>query len=214
MKPIRLYESLFILYKCNRTINLIWPIINAHQNDIYRIREIGVVLTNHIKMESISFLDEFKGAFFHKIEDLYKPRMQDVRQITAPIIKRIKKWKDLEKFRNNIIAHAWRDKGKFVIPDPEVYNIPKSWFEVSILVNLMNYLWQLIEAEFKKELNECLIYVTELMNLDKEVPEMDSSDQITKLNSDHFKMAQEVDAICQQLKRPYFLKVLQYQEES
>src|SRR5688572_31911785 len=136
MKPIKLYESLFILYKCNRSINQLWPVVNSHQNDEGAVKEIAVILTNNIKMESVSFLDEFNGSFFRNIEDAYKARMMEVRQITAPIIKRIKKWKDLEKYRNNIVAHPWRDKGKLAIPDPHFYNIPQTWFDVAVLVDL------------------------------------------------------------------------------
>jgi len=207
MKPIKLYESLFILYKCNRSNNQLWPVVNSHQNDEGAVKEIAVILTNNIKMESVSFLDEFNGSFFRNIEDAYKARMMEVRQITAPIIKRIKKWKDLEKYRNNIVAHPWRDKGKLAIPDPHFYNIPQTWFDVAVLVDLMNYLWELTKAEFNLELNEALLYVFKLKPPDKE-----STIKISDVNNDHHKMAEEVDIICKQLNKPYFLKVLHYLE--
>src|SRR5688572_26947779 len=98
MKTTNLYESLIILHKCSEVISQIWRFIDAHQNNLQKIKEIGVVLTNNIKMETLSFLEEFNNGFFHNIEDEYKPKMMEVRQITAPIIKRIRKWKDLEKF--------------------------------------------------------------------------------------------------------------------
>ena len=141
MTGTKLFESLFILYKCNKTINRLWPVINERQDHMDPIQEIKIILSNHIKMECVSFLDEFNGAFLDDIEEQYKPRMMEVRQITAPIIRRIRKWTDLEKFRNNIIAHPWRNKGEFAIPDSQFYNVPRSWFEVALLVNLMNYLW-------------------------------------------------------------------------
>lgn len=204
MKPTKLYESLFILFKCNQTINRLGSVINEHQNNIHSIQGIGVILTNHIKLESVSFLDEFNGAFFHNIGDEFKPRMMDVRRITAPIIKRINKWKDLRKFRNNIVAHPWRDEGKFAVPDPQYYDIPRSWFEVAVLVNLMNYVWFLITVEFKKELNEALPYIASLKPPDKEPADHSG------LNDDHLNMADEIAVICQQLNKPYYLKVMQY----
>jgi len=209
MQPTKLYESLFILYKCNRSINQLWPVVNSHQNDSGAVKEIAVILTNNIKMESVSFLDEFNDSFFRNIEEAYKPRMMEVRKITAPIIKRIKKWKDLEKYRNNIVAHPWRDKGKFAIPDPHFYNIPQTWFDVAVLVHLMNYLWELTKAEFNEELNDALLYVLKLKPPDKK-----STIKISDVNNDHHRMAEEVDIICKQLNKPYFLKILQYQEES
>jgi hypothetical protein len=207
MNPTGLYESLFILYKCNRSINLLWQVVNSHQNATGGVKEIAVILTNNIKMESVSFLEEFNESFFHNIEDEYKPRMRDIRQITAPIIKRIKKWKDLEKYRNNIITHPWRDKGKLAIPDANFYNIPQTWFDVFVLVNLMNYLWQLIYAEFTSELNAALVYVAKL-----KPPDKPSSTVISEVNADHGEMAREIDNISKNLNKPYFLKVLKYQE--
>lgn len=209
MQPVRLYESLFILYKCNRSINQLRPVVNRHQNATGDIKEIAVLLVNNIKLEAVSFLDEFNAAFINNVEVEYKERVMDLRKITAPITKRIKKWKDLEKYRNNIIAHPWRDNGKLAIPDPHFYNIPHTWFEVAMLVHRMNYLWELINAEFKTEVPQALLYVYKLKPADEE-----STTRVEDVNADHLKMAEEVDAICKSLNKPYFLKVLQYKPKS
>jgi hypothetical protein len=156
-------------------------------------------------MESVSFMDEFNGFFFHNIEDAFKPRMREVREITSPIVKRIRKWKDLEKFRNNIIAHPWRGRGKFVIPDRKFYNIPRNWFETGVLVNLLNYTWAIIAAEFAIELNESFSYVAKLKT--DELPHPDYSD----INADHIIMANEVHKVCIKYNKQYYLKVIQYQ---
>jgi hypothetical protein len=179
-------------------------IIDAHQNNFEKINKIGVVLTNTIKMETLSFLEEFNNAFFQNIEDEYKPKMMEVREITAPIIKRIRKWKDLGKFRNNIIAHPWRDKGKFVTPDPRNYDVPDSYFEVGVLVNLIKYIWSVIRIEFEKEMSEAILYMLSL-----EPPNKEFSDHLT-INEDHLQMAHEVDEICKRLNKPYYLRVMQY----
>lgn len=204
VQPTQLYESLFILHKCNTTINRLWSIIEKSQNRINEIEDFALLFTNYIKMESVSFLAEFNGSFYHNIEEEYKSRMKDVRIITAPIIKRISKWKDLEKFRNNIIAHPWRDKGKFAIPDRQFYNIPRNWFETGVLVNLINYTWALIKGEFSEELEYAFAYIATLKPPDKEPTDY------SKLNSDHLQMAEEVETICKRLNKPYYLKVMQY----
>lgn len=111
MQPVRLYESLFILYKCNRSINQLWLVVNRHQNATGDIKEIAVLLVNNIKLEAVSFLDEFNAAFINNVEVEYKERVMDIRKITAPIIKRIKKWKDLEKIKidvNCCLCFKWK----------------------------------------------------------------------------------------------------------
>ena len=155
-------------------------------------------------MEAVSFLEEFNGGLYHEIEEEYKPRVAHTRKITAPIIKRINKWKDLEKFRNNIIAHPWRNKKQFVIPDQNDYNVPRNWFEIGVLVNLLNYVWAMVQAEFQKELSETMMY------MNTKVPPKKLPSDYTNLNTDHLKMADEVEIICKQLNKPYFLKVMQY----
>ncbi len=204
MKPTKLYEALFILYKCNLTINRLWSLIETSQEDIDEIKDHALLFTNYIKMESVSFLEEFNEGFYFKIENDYKQRMNEVRLITAPIIKRIKKWKDLEKFRNNIIAHPWRNKGKFVVPDQHLYNVPRNWFEIGVLVNLVNYVWSVIKVEFQNELNEAFQYVESL------TPPQKAMSDYSTINTDHRKMAEEVDKVCKQLNKNYYLKVVQY----
>src|ERR1035437_6823340 len=204
MKPTKLYESLFILHKCSLTINRLWSMIKESEKSIDEIKDFALLFTYYMNMEAVSFLNEFNNGFYHNIEDNYKPRMKDVRKITAPILKRINKWKDLEKFRNNIIAHPWRHNGKFVIPDQHRYNVPRNWFEYGVLANLITYILAMIEAEFKKEMDETFIYMASLLPPEKEPT------NYSTLNPDHLKMASEVGEICAKLNKDYHLKVLQY----
>lgn len=192
------------MHKCTSTINRLWSIIDRSQKNIKEIEDYALLFTNYITLESVSFLDEFNTDFFHNIEEEFKPRMKAIRLITAPIIKRINKWKDLGKFRNNIIAHPWRDKGEFAIPDRQFYNIPRNWFEIGVLVNLINYVWSLIKAEFKDELVEAFSYIASLK------PEEREPSDYSDLNSDHLKMATEVEIVCKMYNKAYYLKVMQY----
>lgn len=207
MSSTKLYESLFILHKCNSVINRFWQIIEGSQDRIKEIEDFAILFTYYIKMESVSFLDEFNNGFYKSTEIQYSERISQIRKITAPVIKRIKKWKDLEKFRNNIIAHPWRQNGKFVIPSNRHYNIPRNWFEVGVLVNLMNYTWQLIRAEFEKEFGEAIIYIARINPTPKEPTNYEN------LNADHLQMADEVGQICERLEKKYYLTIMAYKLE-
>ena len=84
------------------------------------------------------------------------------------------------------------------------FNVPRNWFEVAVLLNLMSYLWALVTAEFGKELYDALQYIATLQAIPK--PPNDYSN----LNSDHLKMAEEVANQSKLFNRNYSLKVLLY----
>ncbi len=205
MKPTKLYESLFILHKCHLTLTRLWTLVGKNNglnpdNDDY-----AFIYTNYINMEAVNFLDEFDNGFVNKVEPEFLDRVMAVRKITVPIIKRINKWKDLEKYRNNIIAHPWRHKGKFVVPNQSTYNVPKSWFENAVLVNLMSYLWSMVKVEFLEEMNEASEYIATLQDNQNIISDHSA------LNDDHLSMAAEVHLLCKSLNKKYHLKVLLYE---
>ena len=205
--PTNLYESLFILYKCNRSINRVWKLLADLNLQKEEDRDFEVVLTNFICIEAVSFNDEFDGAFYHKIEPEYRERMLQIRVITKPIFKRIRKWKDLEKFRNNVVAHPWRNKGdlgKFVVPDPQNYNAPRSRFEYQLLIHLNNYIAGLIKFEFAEHIESMFRYIVDLK------PEEKPTADYSGLNDDLYKMADEVNMLCQEHGKKYHMKVILY----
>lgn len=207
-KPIHLYESLFILYKCQLNINRIYNLTleNRTRND--SDENDAILLAQYLLMESLSFISEFKENLHKYSESEYKQRVADLHQITKPIFKRINKWKDIGRYRNNIIAHPWRSSGKFVIPNDPSYNIPKNWAEIFILTHLLKYVWAMITAEFGKEIIEAISYIdsTYSFKSNKEASYPD-------LNKDHLLMAKEVDIIRKRLNKSYYLKVQQYEFE-
>lgn len=202
MQTKKLYESLFILHKCNLNIERLRNLLQSFEGTLEKDSDYALLFTYHINLEALSFLEEFRDGF-SKVEQQYSDRIREVRKISSPVLKRIHKWKDLEKFRNNIVAHPWRHKGQFVLPE-QFYNIPRNWFEVTILVNLMNYLWTLIKIEFEKEYADSLKYIATFETNSK--PPSDYS----SLNSDHLTMANEVATLCRSFNKNYYLKVFQY----
>lgn len=198
-----LYESLFIMHKCNLTIERLNKLVVNSALSSKEDQDFALLHTYYIILESVTFLDEFNLSF-RNVESEYLVRVADVRKITAPIIKKINKWKDLEKFRNNIIAHPWRNKGKFIIPNQTQFNIPRNWLENQILVNLMAYLWSMIKAEFLVEYSSALKYISSLQSAPN------PKDDYSTLNQEHLDMAENVRSVCKDLGKSYFLKVLLY----
>ncbi len=204
MRPTKLLESLFILHKCQLNIDRLWKLIEVSEGELNSNSDYALLFTYHINLEAVSFLDEYNGDFVSRTETEYAIRVKEVRKITAPIIKRINRWKDLEKFRNNIIAHPWRDRGKFVVPNTGYYNIPRNWFEIAVFVNLLKYTWSMIRIEFLEELQTAIEYISTLQTPPP------PPNNYSNLNADHLRMANEVGDICKTLGKNYGLKVIQY----
>jgi hypothetical protein len=124
MEMTKLHESLFILFKCSRTVNRVYKALEEH-------REKGILrsfnhyshnLAYYVIMESNSFLDEYNKFFIvSNVEPEYMDRVRIVRDVLNPLVKKINNWKDLSLYRDNIVAHGWRDKknGKrLIVPHP------------------------------------------------------------------------------------------------
>jgi len=202
MHSTKLYESLFILHKCQLNIDILWKMIDPSENSSNITEQNIHLFVYHINLEAVSFLEEYNGDFLKNIEVEYHNRVKEIRKIGAPILKRINKWKDLEKFRNNIIAHPWRNKGKFVMPGK--YNIPSNLLEIAVFVNLLKYVWSMIRIEFLKELNQAIKYIDTL-----KIQTTATTDYST-LNEDHYNMVHEVNSLCKLLNKKYYLKVFLY----
>jgi len=178
--------------------------MDAISDNIDTNADYALLYTYYINLEAVSFLEEFKDGL-SKSESNYSQRIKEFRKITSPVLKRINNWTDLEKFRSSIIAHPWRDKkGKFIVLNQGYFNVPRNWFEVAVLLNLMSYLWALVTAEFGKELYDALQYIATLQTIPK------PSNDYSNLNSDHLKMAEEVANQSKLFNRNYSLKVLLY----
>ena len=205
IEPMRLYESLFILHKCNLNISSLLELILEKIHQENPNEDETMLLAHYLQMESVSFMVEFKENLYQYSEKEYSQRISDIQKITKPIFKRINKWKDLNKYRNNIIAHPWRDSGKFVIPNSQAYNVPKSWLEITVLAHYIKYVWAMVGAEFKKEITDSLIY------MQKTYPYNPVKIDFSGLNEDQMKMAAEVDSIRKELGRNYYLRVFLFE---
>lgn len=205
MKPIKLYESLFIFHKCHLTLQEVGQILHTIDRSNKSFDRLHLSWTNLIIMESVSFIDEYEQNFHFRCETEYKNRVLLTRKICEPVIRKVKEWKDLKDFRNHIIAHPWRDKDKnLVIPDLNKYSIPRNSFEHVVLVNLMGYIFDLIKSVFPSEMNEMFIYMQTLIPRDKE------KISYHNLTNEHLDMAIKVNQISKDEGHNYELKIMGY----
>ena len=205
MKPVKLYESLFIFHKCNLTLQEVGQLLHSVDRANQGFERLHLSWTNMILMESVSFIDEYEQNFYHRCEPEFKDMVTKAKKMCQPVIRKVKGWKDLKNFRNQIVAHPWRDRnGNFVIPDLNKYSIPRNWFEYVVLVNLMGYIFNIINSVFLPEMNNMFIYMQTLVPPDKE------NTTYQNLTDEHLEMAIEVNRIAKELGHNYKLKIIGY----
>lgn len=177
----KLHESLFILHKCDLNIRTVWKAIWEHQSKkgpLIAKNHYTINLTHYIILETQSFIEEYQKYFIVKyIEQEFSQRILIARKLCKPLFQQIAKWKGLNNFRDNIIAHPWREKGKFVVALDSKYDIPRTWVEFQFLKDLVHYIHDIIVGEFEIEMNESLYYGEQLS---KKVPPKFTIDDINQ----------------------------------
>ncbi|MFT3911443.1 MAG: hypothetical protein QM737_18615 [Ferruginibacter sp.] len=176
----KIHDSLYILHKCYWNTQVAWKAIDEHQQKgpLFSVHHFTKNLTHYLILETVSFLEEYKKQFIpNKVEEIYKERVIMVRKICKPVFQQIDKWSGLNKFRDNFIAHPWRDEDKLVVPLNKKYQIPRTWIEFRFLKDLVSYMHNIIAAEFKKEMDFALFFGDEL---NEEVAALFTMDQINE----------------------------------
>lgn len=165
---------------------------------------VQLALINYVILEATSFIDEYEKRFICKGNNEIHSRILEVKAICRPVMKKVKKW-DLQAYRNSIIAHPWYKDGKSTVPNYDEYCIPRNFIEIVILADYMNYIYTIINFEFKDEIEEAI----NTTKKEGKLPEVHSID-LNQTNEDIIELAIEVDTLCKKFNKPYFLKVQQY----
>nr|BFF41144.1 hypothetical protein BACY1_29490 [Tenacibaculum mesophilum] len=193
---IKLYESLFILYKCQNSTNLIWEKLNQDKSITNGVNYFDSPLLSHIILEVVSFQEEYKSFNSQRLK-AYSDRINQIRTINKSLMKKINQW-DLLSFRNNIVAHPWRKDGQFILPDSLEYNIPRNKFEFQLLINYLSYSWKMIESEFENEFESAINYIQNIPI--KRKPKINYQN----INNEQFELVKEVNNKCKELKKDIF----------
>lgn len=107
-------------------------------------------------IDSYSFLAEYEQVFGVMTENEFSKRIIDVKTINKPLINKIKEWKDLGNFRNQLLAHNLRQgkNGQFIFGlDNLDYNAPRTINDLFLLSNLIQFITQTFHLEFSTEIN-------------------------------------------------------------
>ncbi len=112
---------------------------------------INTVISNHCIILFWSFLEEYENFNPAKFDIDLQKRILQVRKLNKPGLDRIKKWKDLKDFRNHLVAHSFKIKGKSFFSD-EIknleYKIPNTISEKLLFLLITELICLNIRDEF------------------------------------------------------------------
>lgn len=156
-----LEESLLILRKLSLEIG--FRTVLLLKGDIFKVqgdkndKQKNIMFTTLLGMNIIdicSYLDEYEKIFGIKTENEFQTRILLIKTICKPVIKEIKKWSDLKKIRNWMVAHNLRiNKGKMFYNQLTLdYKVPKTIVEIELLSNCIQIINYVISSEFAEEL--------------------------------------------------------------
>lgn len=107
-----------------------------------------------IILHSCSFLEEWDKVLGIQNEKRYADEILEVKKIVSPAGRAVKKWKDLKRFRNEVIAHSFRNKkGDISLYTMSHYNCPQNEQELYYLVCLLNRMTMVLADRFSKKMD-------------------------------------------------------------
>ena len=160
VKKLKLYESLYIFLRYKQDINFLMEIIidfNYHNRNTdeftFKEKTHYLALCNTIILNVCSYLDEYNKHFFAKSEIEFHARIQTVKKIVKPALKKINEWKDLREYRNHMIAHNFRIDGNiFSFNILGQHKAPRTYQDFVSLRKHLMMVHAIIEAEFHDEM--------------------------------------------------------------
>lgn len=196
---MKLFESLYILTNTYDNITYLSEImldnnLTMLNPDKAEIKESihYLALFKHSIIEACSFLEEYQNNFYPLAEAEFKERVLFVRKAAKPIVKKINEWKDLQKIRNELIAHPWRSgkENEFSYTKIFTYNSPRTFMELQFLRTYLQMIVGLIEAEFHKELSVLPQYMRSIQ------PQLIPPQNNPEILSEIILIVNEVNEIC------------------
>jgi hypothetical protein len=123
---------------------------------------ISSICQNYLVIYCCSFLDEYERVFNPSQFPNDSKKIIEFKKVVLPAYKRIKKWKDIKKLRNSLIAHNHRIKGKSIFDhDTRIkYNVPSTNEEFTLLADLIFLIAEQIHLYFPETVSKMDLKIT------------------------------------------------------
>lgn len=148
----------------------------GHYANIPLAKGVSGSLLNYSIIIANSFFDEYNKGFTSSKHPEYKDRINRLKIITKPVLKRLSKWTNFKDYRNYILAHSFRFKDlSFFDKDFKTFkfNAPHTNSEIILLANLMKVVTACIAQEFPELVEKMDMTENLLSKIDFEWNEVD-----------------------------------------
>jgi hypothetical protein len=202
-----LEESLIIISKSGRHIGyrtsllLRGELVSICKDETEKVC-LWTSLFNLNILDVCSFIDEYEKILGPRTENKFKDRISITKSICKPVIKEIKKWKDLKIVRNSFVAHNFRlSSGNMFYNQESInYNVPRNIPEMELLSNYVQIICHVILSEFAQEYE----------NIDKSQLAKSREHQLLTRDIGHDFVKNtilKVNSLIEKNKREYLLKI-------
>ena len=207
-KRMKLYESLYIFLRYKQDINYLMEFIidfgyhkKAQNEFTLKDQAHYVTLYHTILMNTCSFLDEYNKHFQAKSEPEFHERILSVKKIAKPAYKKMKEWKDLREYRNNMIAHNFRiNEDVFSFKMSGQYKVPRTYLDLVLFRKYLMMIFGIIEAEFSDHMPKINDFIKSFEVKELQVNYDTVEDELTLILS-------EINKLCSENDKPYILPV-------
>jgi hypothetical protein len=110
-----------------------------------------------IIIKSCSFLEEWDRFLAVRTNEEDKEKILLIKKIVKPARQQISEWKDMQKFRNEIIAHNSRNKeDNYSLDNMGDYDCPSTEYELFHLVKFLERMIKTLTSNFPAELQSLI----------------------------------------------------------
>ncbi len=123
----------------------------GHYSNLDLAKAISGSMLNYSLIISNSFFDEYNDEFTSLKHSEYADRINRLKKLTKPVLKRLSKWTNFKEYRNQILAHNLRINGRSIFDcdfSKKDYKIPYTNSEIILLANMVKIIIRCINLEF------------------------------------------------------------------
>lgn len=188
----QIQDSISILISLQMFIDECLDIVGKERHD--KNSKIHALACAQLTIYVASFIEEWENLGSKCRDD---SRVIFVRKISSPFIKKVRQWSDLISFRNNYLAHCFRDRnGNNVLfqRTKEELDIPRGYGDFILLGGCIFCAKEILLREFAVEYNEMLPYLKSLrppMTNNKVADEHQAKFELDKLCDESERIKQE-----------------------
>ncbi len=156
MKMNQIQDSVSILLALQMIIDECLDIIGKERHD--KNSKVHALINGQLVIYANSFIEEWENLGNQCKDDV---RVLKIRKIASPFTRKIRQWTDLNAFRNNFLAHSFRDSqgNNMLVKKHEELNIPTGYGDFILLGGCIFCIKQIVLKEFAVEYNEMLPYL-------------------------------------------------------